>query len=215
MYKSYAITLRFRHGITDGDILNVKAALSKHKTIGYVEKEGTERHLHAAVLCERPVRIDNVKRMIKARQTTFLQGWQWKIALCVKPMYNGDWAKKYIVKDGAAPVFSESWPEGDLSAYYAPKNDKQMKRVGPAKNRFLVKWAPLCLEWLTTARLEISRRHVYEYLITVWRADLLDMPSNMRRCEDVAWQLHMYMTGTIGCGMHRFDSTCCRRCSTC
>lgn len=125
-FKSYAITIRPRNGIDEDQLPLVTDWIKKRCSHYHIvtEKEGSARHLHAAMYLLTPVKRSNM--------TVVLGRLGKKIGMdaeeiCVmnrgvRILYSNDFVTNYLDKDDDTVVIASCLPEmGSLNSFYPPK----------------------------------------------------------------------------------------------
>lgn len=123
-YRSYAITVRPKDGITDRQVTLFAKFVRKTCDHYHVvtEKTGHERHLHAGLFLKdattRSNFVTRIQRLFKdlttQEKSVLRQG--------IKIMYNVDFINTYLDKDDDTVVIESSLPEaGHLESFFPPK----------------------------------------------------------------------------------------------
>jgi len=122
-FRTYALTVRPRGGITDAQIaLLEKFVRDKCEYYHMItEKTGFERHVHAALWLDKPVIRSNVVTMMMRLFKDLDHDEKRVIREGIKIMYNGDWTEKYLNKGDDTVVVCSSLPEGGFIESYFPK----------------------------------------------------------------------------------------------
>lgn len=136
MFKSFALTIRPKDGLTDrqADALITFGKKHDYHLIG-LEKEGTERHAHLGIFQEKPRAKCNVEnRLLSMPAFQSLSPQEVKVfRKGTKIMYNSDYIMGYIGnpdKEDDYYELSRHLPDDidDLEPYYPPPGDTSAKR---------------------------------------------------------------------------------------
>jgi len=165
-FSSFAVTFRPSNGVTDEDV--DKFCTWCRKTCKYyriiTEKLNHERHIHAALFLTSPQVHSNVsltlvrlfKRLDSTEQRVFRTG--------IKPMYNIDWADKYLDKDDDTVLVADNLPEAfHLEAYFPVTYGATAGRPTSSPNKYYVHLRTLWYEHNTDQR-EVNTVNVRHFL---------------------------------------------------
>jgi len=104
-FKSFAITIRPKHGIPERQDLQVHLERQLHRykyQLFAYEMEGTDRHLHAQIWTDDPKRRSDIVKQFQRIQSRYDPDWSPAAArVCangIKVAYNDDFLT-YILKD--------------------------------------------------------------------------------------------------------------------
>ena len=132
--RSFALTLRPRHGVTDDEIKSLVKWTKKNAEYYYVitEKKDHERHVHAALFLKTKKTRSNfatdMLRLFKhldIEEKACLRGG-------IKKMYNSDFVTNYLEKDDDTVVIEKNLPEiSTLDSYFQEVPPPSKK--GPAQ----------------------------------------------------------------------------------
>lgn len=125
-FRSYALTLRPRNGVTPSQISTVSAWIQKRSTHYHIvtEKSDHECHLHAALYLKTDVTRSNfVTVWIRLLKTFDLDPEELSVARKgVRILYSNDFIENYLDKDDDTVVIASCLPEMRLlNQYYPPK----------------------------------------------------------------------------------------------
>lgn len=123
-YRSYAITVRPRDGVTDDQVELVTKWIRKNCEYYRVvtEKTGSERHIHAGLILREARPRSNIlqrflqlfKNLTPTEKSVLRSG--------LKIMYNWDFINNYLDKDDDTIVVAENLPEaGHMESFFPPK----------------------------------------------------------------------------------------------
>lgn len=125
-FKTFALTLRPRNGITDKQVEDLAGWIRKRSEHYHIvsEKTGAAKHVHAALFLKTAVTRSNFavvySRLLKKFSLDFEE-----IAVAkkgLKILYNNDFVVNYLDKDDDTIVIASSLPEvSRLESYYPPK----------------------------------------------------------------------------------------------
>lgn len=124
-FSTYSITFRPRNGVDDDQIKRFDKWVRKQSIHYHVvtEKQDDKRHIHAAVVLNRPLTRSNVSTAL-SRLYPSLDSSEKRHAWCLKVWYNNDWLSEYLDKDDDTVVVCSCLPEiGHLESFYPPKED--------------------------------------------------------------------------------------------
>lgn len=124
VFKTFALTIRPKDGVTDQDIQKTMKWCRKHALYYHVvtEKTGSQRHIHAGVFLHKEKKKNDVcimlcglfKDLTPEEKTVLRHG--------VKIMYNWDFIEKYLDKDDDTEVIGTHLPEErHIEGYFPPK----------------------------------------------------------------------------------------------
>lgn len=125
-FKTYALTLRPRNGV-DTDMISTCTKWIKKRCEFYhivTEKEGSERHIHAALYLKAEVTKSNLNTVwVRLLKTFKLDSAELSVARKgVKILYSNDFVDNYLDKDDDTVVIESNLPEsGTLLQWYPPK----------------------------------------------------------------------------------------------
>jgi len=123
-YKTYAVTIRPKDGVTDEHVEKTMKWCRKHCRYYHVvtEKTGSQRHIHAALFLNKEKKKNDVcimmvglfKGLTPEEKTVLRRG--------VKIMYNWDFIDSYLDKDDDTEVIASSLPEDrHIESFFPPK----------------------------------------------------------------------------------------------
>lgn len=125
-FKTFALTLRPRDGITDQQVKDLAEWIRKRSEHYHIvtEKTGSARHVHAALYLKVSVTRSNFcvvySRLLKKFGLDFEESSVAKKG--IKVLYNNDFVTSYLDKDDNTCVIASSLPEvARLESYYPPK----------------------------------------------------------------------------------------------
>lgn len=127
--QTFAITHRPKDGVTEDDIATmVKYCRNKAKYFKVItEKEGHERHIHAALFLEEPTLKKNLVRSILNLYPDLAPEEKMVLRQGVKVSGSAQWLD-YLEKGDATVVIASNLPEKKhLEAYYPPEEDLPQK----------------------------------------------------------------------------------------
>jgi len=123
-FKTYAITVRPKDGITDVHLSKFCKWVKKHCLYYHVvtEKTDFERHIHAGVVFHVARKRCNVLTLMKFLFRDFTDEEKKVLLRGVKIMYNEDFIKNYLDKNDDTVVIESCLPEaGHMEKYFPPK----------------------------------------------------------------------------------------------
>jgi len=130
-FRTYALTVRPRDGITDEQISTTCRWIKKNSEYYHVvtEKTGSSRHLHAGFILKNPRPRSNILQRIlqlfpdlSPEERTVLRGG-------LKIMYNWDFINSYLDKGDDTVLIERCLPEsGHLESFFPPMPDPTVPR---------------------------------------------------------------------------------------
>lgn len=123
-FKTYAITIRPRSGVTDSDINKFTKWVKRQCEYYYVitEKTDDERHVHSALYLKSPKTRSNVSQCILQLFKHFEKDEKSVLQKGVKILYSNSFLTQYMNKGDNTVVIERNLPEVDvLDSYYPPK----------------------------------------------------------------------------------------------
>jgi len=125
-FRTYALTMRPRNGVTTNQISAVTKWIKKRCSHYHIvtEKTGAALHIHAALYLKVDVEKSNLTQVwIRLMKAQSLDSKELAVARKgVKIMYNNDWVSTYLDKDDDTVVIESCLPELEsLIQHYPPK----------------------------------------------------------------------------------------------
>lgn len=123
-FKTYAITVRPKDGVSDKHINVMAKWVRKHCEYYHIvtEKEGSQRHIHVAVVLHEAKPRSNIVTMMKCVFKDFDDTERKVLFRGIKILYNEDFIYNYLDKDDDTVVIDSHLPEkGFLESYFPPK----------------------------------------------------------------------------------------------
>lgn len=129
-FKTFAITLRPRSGVSDDDILKFTQYWKKKSEFYHIvtEKLGSAKHIHAALFLKKESSRSNVCQLMKqtfdhldeSEKSVMLKG--------IKVLYSNSFIDTYMDKDDDTVVVESNLPEsGTLESWYPRKEEIPVK----------------------------------------------------------------------------------------
>lgn len=165
-FKTFAVTIRPRSGITDAQIQAFTKFFCKGRTdYSYVvtEKVDNERHLHAAIVLKQPSSLSNfVTRVIRIYKD-FDPDEKSNLRKSIKIWYSDDFLD-YLKKGDDTVVIHSNLPEaGFLQSFYPPKPEKKGTYSGLHMHGTMQQYERLWHEHVAT-HVEINTMNVRDFL---------------------------------------------------
>lgn len=181
-FRTYALTIRPQNGVTDDEITPFMKWVRKKCLYYHVitEKEGSSRHIHAALFLTNPTPRNSMCTMLKNLFKDFTPSEKQVMLKGIKVMYNMDWIQNYLDKDDDTEVIGSSLPEaGHIESYFPEKPSEptaKRRKICSAYYHELEKlWyehvSPDCEKNTPNARAFLSKMMYKERCINVIRDD--------------------------------------------
>jgi len=126
-FKTFALTVRPRDGISDQQVSILTAFIKKRTDHHHVvtEKLGSERHVHAALYLKTAITKSNFATLLTRLCKNTLDFDETELSVVrkgIKILYNNDFVENYLDKDDDTVVISTDLPESShLESWYPPK----------------------------------------------------------------------------------------------
>lgn len=123
-YRSYAITVRPRDGITDDQVALVSKWVKKNCEYYRLitEKTGSERHIHAGLILREARPRSNILQRLLQLFKELTPSEKNVLRSGLKIMYNWDFVNSYLDKDDDTVVVLENLPEsGHMESFFPAK----------------------------------------------------------------------------------------------
>lgn len=173
-YKSFALTIRPRAGITNDTILAFKSWLSKQDyAVAVTEMEGDSRHLHAQLWLNEGRTKDDVSKAVKRICERTISDWdaaQTKVLRGGIRIAYSDWYLEYLVdNEDKGEVNNENIiinNPPDRTEHYYPSEEEQekVKQVSQAADPRFLAMEQECNEWLTMENKEVTLKNIAQWL---------------------------------------------------
>lgn len=136
MSKSFAITVRPRSGITDGQVVKVHKWLMKKSVYFHIitEKLDLERHVHAVMILEKESTKGNVGRSLCSLFPDLDNGEKLVLKQGVKIAFNTGWLDYMNKPDNNTVVIGSNLPEKHMLESYFPVKKENESKEKPRKN---------------------------------------------------------------------------------
>ena len=179
-YTTYAITIRFRNGITDDEIKKASAFIKKKSEFYYIitEKLEDDRHLHAAVIlkkeCSHPNFATDIVRLFKEHDAEERR----VLRKGVKVMYSYDFICNYLNKDDDTVIIEKNMPEKNhIEHHFPPPKVSRSESHSLNHHKEMKELEVLWYEYMAT-HVEINTSNVRDFLFNMMynerRIGLLD-----------------------------------------
>lgn len=199
--KTFAFTLRPRNGVSDNDIQKMEKFIKNKCEYWHLitEKEDDSRHIHAALILDKPMTRSDVsiylKRMFKHldpdEQKVMLQG--------LKVMYNVDFINHYLDKDDHTVVISTNLPEqGYLESYFTPKPLPSQQRKRLAYHSMMEELEALWYEHQST-HVDVNTANVRDFLYDMQYNKRVIGLMDDKKCNQVSRWLTRWMNKAERC----------------
>jgi len=169
MYRSFALTVRPRDGISDETVDAMKKWLTKcEHSVAVLEKDTVERHLHAQIwFSATKARGDICKQLQRICERT-IQDWdtaQLKVLRTGVKIAYSDWYLDYLVENDLKEkpnIILNNPPDKTMDYYPTEEEQENVKAVKTAVDPRMAQMEIECLEYL--GERDITKRNVAEYL---------------------------------------------------
>lgn len=146
-YKSYAVTVRPRDGVTSDQIVKFMKWVRKVSTYYFVVTEGetTGRHIHAGVFLAKAMSRSNFSTAL-VRQFPELDNDEARILRTgVRIQYDINFIETYLAKDEEVVLISSNLPEiGKLEGFWPPAREQAKAKAAKAVDKY---YANLEFHW--------------------------------------------------------------------
>lgn len=205
-FKSFAITIRPRHGV-DNKIESkfMKWIQKQDYGICVAEKEHEERHLHIQTFHDKPkAKGDVAKQMARLQQQSDQYYDEVSERVCkkgVKVAYNDDFHKNYLLNnpeksEDKTEILYKKLPK-DTSLYY-PSEEYQDEAyiIKHATDQRFAKHAIEYAKWLKTKPYEHSKYAVAGYLsYRMYGVRDMKVLTSQKAKQELAFSLYLYIKG--------------------
>jgi len=197
MYKTYAITVRPRAGITDDQVDRLSTWIRKQCEYYHVvtEKKDEQRHLHAALFLKTSKERKNVISML-LNQMKDLDGEERTVLRKgVKLMYNMDYIDNYLDKDDETVKVISNLPDKYLG--FPEKEDSLDRKADP----YYAKLEKLWYEHQHTG-VEVCGQTCRDFLYDLmYNKRLIRIIADDKRIMQVARHLMRYLKKATVCNL--------------
>ena len=197
MYKTYAITVRPRTGITDVQVQRLSDWVKKQCEYYHVvtEKNDDERHLHAGLFLKKEKERKNVISML-LNQMKELDGEERTVLRKgVKVMYNMDFIDNYLDKDDDTKVIVSNLPDQYLG--FPEKAEDLNRKADP----YYAKLEKLWYEHQNTG-VEVCGQTCRDFLFDMmYNKRLIRIIADDKRIMQVARHLMRYLKKSTVCNL--------------
>lgn len=201
--KSVAVTLRPRGGVTDEDIaLFMNIALDR-VDYSYIitEKEGADRHIHAALYLKRETTLSAFNQIMKRKFLKTVEEREsiWYHCYKGKQMYNDDWVQKYLMEEneeGAKAtdecvVLEDNLPDEEVRATYYSEVAQRKSSTGRTADPYYAKLIKMYMEkvpkdrvgWNPNPTLQEVHEFLYEEMMELRIRVISDGRKYRRVCK--------------------------------
>lgn len=122
-FSTFAITIRFRDGITDDEVIKTTAFIKKKSEHYYVitEKEEDQRHIHAGIILKKPTTRPNLcTEFVRLFKNDHDSEELSVLRKGIKVMYSYDFISNYMTKGDSTVVIDSNMPEQHHIEHYFP-----------------------------------------------------------------------------------------------
>lgn len=210
MFRSFGITIRPRDGITDDCVKNVVKYLNRHPqyAVAVLEKEDTERHLHAQVWYDDPKYKGDIKKQLVRIVSNSKLVHEWDLpqkqhTIFVKIAYK-DWYNDYLLENDLkidSPNILINNPPLETDGFY-PTQDEQDKvqAIATSVDPRFAKLEQDCLVYLNGSAITLRNIAVYlSFAMYVERS--IKVVIHKRDRTALAQSLYAYMKKEINTEM--------------
>lgn len=126
-YRTYALTLRPKDGVTDTIVSSFSEWIRKRSTYYHMvtEMTGSSRHIHAACFFKKEISRSNLCNLISCfgKKHDFSNEELVVLRKGIRIMYSNDFIESYLSKDEDCEVICSELPESaHLQSWYPPKS---------------------------------------------------------------------------------------------
>lgn len=206
-YKSFALTIRPRAGITNDTILAFKSWLSKQDhSVAVTEMEGEARHLHAQLWLNEGRTKDDISKAVKRICERTISDWdatQSKVLRGGIRIAYSDWYLEYLVDNedkgevDNSNIITNNPP--DRTEHYYPSEEEQekVKQVSQAADPRFLSMEQECNEWLTMEQKLVTYKNIAQWLCyTMFNQRTMKVLVNQRDRTALCKTLYAYMSKT-------------------
>uniref|UniRef100_UPI00404AACBE hypothetical protein n=1 Tax=Flavobacterium sp. TaxID=239 RepID=UPI00404AACBE len=206
-YKSFALTIRPRAGITNDTILAFKSWLSKQDhSVAVTEMEGEARHLHAQLWLNEGRTKDDISKAVKRICERTILDWdatQTKVLRGGIRIAYSDWYLEYLVDNedkgevDNSNIITNNPP--DRTEHYYPSEEEQekVKQVSQAADPRFLSMEQECNEWLINERKEVTYKNIAQWLCNaMFNQRTMKVLVNQRDRTALCKTLYAYMSKT-------------------
>lgn len=172
MYRSYAITVRPRDGISD---TTISAYLKWFEKLDYAfvctEKEGVERHLHAQIWTDQPKAKGDIVKQVERICERTINDWdqaQKKVLRQGVKIGYSDWYLDYLaeneLKDILCDILYQQPPENTYPYYPTEEEQEKVKNTANAVDPRFTDLEYKCNDYLTNKDLTLTHKSVARFL---------------------------------------------------
>lgn len=170
-YKSFAITVRPRLGITDATVGAYLSWLKKQPyAVAVLEMTDEARHLHAQVWFEEGRTKDDVAKQVKRICERTIEDWdagQTKVLRGGIRIAYSDWYLEYLTDNedkGEANIIINQAPDKTEAYYPTEEEQEQVKAVAQSADPRFTKMEQECMDYLVKYNLDLTIKNVARYL---------------------------------------------------
>jgi len=171
-YKSFALTIRPRLGISDTTIESYLSWLRKQAyAVAVIEMADEARHLHAQIWLEEGRTKDDVAKQVKRICERTIEDWdagQSKVLRGGIRIAYSDWYLEYLTdnenKQEEANVLLHNPPDKTESYYPTEEEQENVKALSQSADPRFLKMEQECLEYLGKNQYQLTQVNIARYL---------------------------------------------------
>lgn len=198
-YKSFALTVRPRDGVTDEHIASFVKLAKRVSEFYFVatEKEGSERHIHAGLFLKEAIDVKGMNRQLVRVYKDFDDDEQRTLRKGTRIMYNIDFIENYIGdadKGDVTVVVAKELPEAKFLEGYWPSKAEQNKAIAlSATDKFYAKLERLWFETRDPG-VDINRDTVAVFIYDMmFKSRKIRVLRDQKHIKNVVWLLERYL----------------------
>jgi len=204
-YKSFALTIRPRMGITSNTVDAFKTWLSKQTyAVAVLEMEHEARHLHAQIWLDEGRTKDDVSKAVKRICERTIEDWdaaQTKVLRGGIKIAYSDWYLEYLVDNEAKgcveidSIILNNPPNKTEDYYPSEEEQEAVKAVSNAADPKFLSMEQQCNEYLARYQKELTIKNVANWLCyAMFQERTMKVLINQRDRTAICKTLYAYMS---------------------
>lgn len=203
MFRSFAITVRPRDGVTDKTI---SAYLKWFEKLDYAfvctEKDGVERHIHAQIFTDNAKAKGDITKQVERICERTICDWDQSqkkvLRQGIKVAYS-DWYLDYLkeneLKDNSCNILYEKLPENTYPYYPTEEQQEQVRTTANAVDPRFTDLEFKCNEFLTLRGISLTPKNVASFLAdAMFNLRTIKVMMHQRDRTALALTLHAFMS---------------------
>lgn len=203
MFRSFAITIRPRDGVTDK---TVSAYLKWFGNLDYAfvctEKDGVERHIHAQIWTVNAKAKGDITKQVERICERTVGDWdqlQKKVLRSGIKIAYSDWYLDYLkeneLKDSSCNILYERLPENTYSYYPTEEEQEQVRTTATAVDPRFTDLEFKCNEFFTLRGISLSPKNVASFLAdAMFNSRTIKVMMHQRDRTALALTLYAFMS---------------------